>query len=132
MLFSYEVLINVALDDRGFPSAKFCRFDGPSYLLGDPLVRTWRGEMSGEDSLSAAWAVVDRHNRDDRPDGRVGPSFSQGDVVVLTPVDAPSESVAYASMHGLSLEPVSVPDPSIVETSRSWRDVTAALVAAAG
>lgn len=122
MVFSYEVLINVAADEDGRPAATFCRLDEPSYRPGDALVRTWQGEIPGNTALDAAWLVVARHNRDDRPDGQLGPSFSSGDVVVLTPIGQRGRNlVAFASMDGMEM--VQVEPPVGYETGRTWREV---------
>jgi hypothetical protein len=56
------------------------------YEPGDRLVRGWTDFVPDESSdESTAERLFGRHNRDDRPDGRLAPSLSVGDVVVLDP-----------------------------------------------
>lgn len=60
------------------------------YERGDPLVRGYSGEIATsmfDHLLDPTDAILERifalHNRDDRPDGRLCPSMSVGDVVIL-------------------------------------------------
>lgn len=120
---TYEVLINVEQDESG-RSLKYMRgWDGPTYLPGDALVRTHVGHIDiphdGTTTYEdAAWQLVTRHNRDDRPDGQYGPSFGSGDVLVLHKRDG--GLIAFAS-NGLDLTVVDVPVGYI--TDRTWRQV---------
>lgn len=87
MKFNYKILINVAVDpdDPYLRPAKHMRFgDIDPYQAGDLLAHTWTGDIDADDSLSAAWKAVQIHNMDSRPDGKIGPGFSAGDVVAVT------------------------------------------------
>jgi hypothetical protein len=64
---------------------------------GDRLVRGHHGDLDVTDPTdldAIAEAIFERHNRDDRPDGRLCPSLSVGDVVVVGEI---AVSVARAS-----------------------------------
>ena len=102
--------------------ASFCR----PYEPGDRLVKGWEGEA--EELLRDAKVLDDtgvlrvleriyaKHNRDDRPDGRLCPSMSVGDVVIIG-------EVAY-SVANFGFEPVNV-DPADLITDRTWSEVIA-------
>lgn len=125
----YRVLINVAEDKwrrRSWDNEGPTLQDGDEYQPGDPMCQTWSGviEWSADGQVirgdlmeGAAWAVLSRHNRGDRPDGQVGPSFGSGDVVVL---DTPEGTVAYAAVRGTAM--VRVPVPENIDP-RPWRQI---------
>jgi hypothetical protein len=77
MRFTYDVLINRTVAKH---------FAGTvDQLAGHPYVLTYRGTTPIHllDDRDAAEWVISRHNRDDRPDGYIGPSFSVGDAIRL-------------------------------------------------
>lgn len=70
---TYEILINVSDD-------KFLR-DDPHHNAEYVFVyRGWARSDNTDHLLDDIYSI---HNRDDRPDGRLGPSLSIGDVVAL-------------------------------------------------
>lgn len=75
MEFMYEVLLNGARRDSYKASAD------------DPFVFVYRGTVNGASAVNAAWTVLHMHNADNRPDGRLGYSFSIGDAVRLIDAD---------------------------------------------
>jgi hypothetical protein len=85
---------------------------------GDRLVRGYSGtiDIHGGEPLveEIAEQLFDRHNRDDRPDGRLCPSMSVGDVVVVAEV---AVSVDACGWRRVDL------DPADMITDRSWRAV---------
>src|SRR5262245_8464725 len=98
--------------------ASFCR----AYEPGDRLVRGWQGELPPcftprEDlpleqlMLGIAEVLFARHNRDDRPDGRMCPSMSVGDVVVIGET---AMSVDHVGFKVVTL------DESDLITDRTW------------
>lgn len=59
------------------------------YQPGDRLATGWTDTITSEHTLTdpevahlAEW-LFNRHNRDDRPDGRTAPSLSVGDVITI-------------------------------------------------
>jgi hypothetical protein len=92
--------------------ASYCR----PYEPGDRLVKGWEGEIHIvlDEPLLTLEHVFARHNRDDRPDGRLCPSMSVGDVVIIG-------EVAY-SVASVGFEPVAV-DPADLITDRTWTEV---------
>jgi hypothetical protein len=87
-----------------------------AYEPGDRLVKGWAGEIDGdpETPLVVLEALFMRHNRDDRPDGRLCPSMSIGDVVVL---GESAYSVASFGFKGVTL------DPADLITDRTWTEM---------
>lgn len=91
------------------------------YEPGDRLVKGWSGELAFsryEHLDNPTYAILEdlfaRHNRDDRPDGRLCPSMSVGDVVVV------GESAWTVMREGWS--PV-IPDPADLIADRTWSEV---------
>ena len=71
---------------------------GRAYQPGDRLVRGWQGRMSfqpGDDVELIAERLFYRHNMDDRPDGRMCPSMSVGDVIVIGEVAVSVASLGF-------------------------------------
>lgn len=104
----YVVLINVSFDPRQY-------LDG--YQPGDPMVETWRGEIEDESGTLGQMSqpvilerIYIRHNREDRPDGRIGPSLSIGDVLCV------GEQSFACRMRGFE----EVPTPENITTDKSW------------
>lgn len=90
------------------------------YRPGDRLVRGWSGEIDADPArplIEVAEAVYSRHNFDDRPDGRLCPSMSIGDVVVFGEVALSVDACGFV--------PVAL-DPADLITDRSWQQVIAA------
>lgn len=60
---------------------------GRPYEPGDRLVRGWTGEIpyvvTPELLMETAEALYTNHNRDSRPDGKLCPSMSIGDVIII-------------------------------------------------
>lgn len=73
-IYDYSILINLDPDKY---------FQTPEESFGASHVQTWQGQIEAESVAQACEAIFARHNRDDRPDGQVGPSLSVGDVVHL-------------------------------------------------
>jgi hypothetical protein len=94
--------------------ASYCR----PYEPGDRLVKGWEDEISPETFLAATELVLEhlfaKHNRDDRPDGRLCPSMSVGDVIII------GESAFSVASAGFV--PVAV-DPADPITDRTWSQV---------
>ena len=96
------------------------RFGRP-YEPGDRLVKGWTGEIDAyaspvdpsKSTMIAAELLFGRHNRDDRPDGRMCPSMSVGDVIVFGEV-----AVSVASM-GFVFVTVDAAD---LITDRTWKE----------
>jgi hypothetical protein len=113
---TYEILINLSREKS---------FDG--YVEGDPLVFTYRGSIesltvtSVKSLLEEIW---ERHNRDDRPDGKIGPSLSVGDVVKLIPHASVEQFHSPTSMFSDAKEPWVLVDPPVtaIERTRQWAD----------
>jgi len=91
--------------------------DGPDG--GDPLVLVFASTIEAHDPQDALGAVWIRHNRDDRPDGQIGPSLSVGDVVVLQ-ADGQADAQAY-SCGGFGWSEVA--EPTNIDP-RSWVEAT--------
>lgn len=86
-------------------------FEG--YKMGDLLVQGYGGDTpigGGEDQVLEA--IFAKHNRDDRPDGQMGPSLSKGDVVQMA-----GKWYAVASM---GFDPIGAPSNI---TTKPWRQV---------
>jgi hypothetical protein len=83
-------------------------------------VHGYKGTVSADNVEKAAWMVVNIHNRDDRPDGHLAPSFSAGDVVRLTAEDG---KVTDFASTGYSLETVTHDAKVIVTAARDVLDV---------
>jgi hypothetical protein len=98
---TYEILINLS-------AAKFTAA-AADQLVTCPFVFTYRGTTPNVATVEdGAWWVVTRHNRDDRPDGRIGPSFSPGDAIRLR---NPQRGIdqTYVSVAGVTIEPIATP-----------------------
>lgn len=80
MEYTYKRFVNVNFNEQARAS-----FDG--YKAGDPITMTAIGSVEAATELDACEQVFIRHNQDDRTDGRVGPSMSVGDVVILRTED---------------------------------------------
>lgn len=89
--------------------AGFCR----TYEPGDRLVKGWTGEVATP-SVAALDDIFARHNRDDRPDGRLCPSMSVGDVIILG-------DTAW-SVASFGFKPVTV-DPADLIADRTWTEI---------
>jgi len=93
--------------------ASYCR----PYEPGDRLVKGWSGEIevglvpSFDDIVEIIYAL---HNRDDRPDGRLCPSMSVGDVVIV------GESALSVASIGFIRVAV---DPADLIVDRTWSEV---------
>lgn len=91
--------------------ASFCR----PYEPGDRLVKGWTGDVDWNPSSIVMLEILfAKHNRDDRPDGRLCPSMSIGDVVIIGEVAHSVDSVGFVA--------VSV-DPADLITDRTWTEV---------
>ena len=96
--------------------ARFMR----TYEPGDRLVRGWQGELDdiwliNESLTGLAEIVYGIHNRDDRPDGRMCPSMSVGDVVVIGEV---ALSVDLAGFKVVQLDANDILPTTYLETVR--------------
>lgn len=87
--FHYAILIGDDIRDKSFAAVE--------YLAAQDYTFTWAGTVHANTKQGAAHLVAERHNRDDRPDGQVGPSFSVGDAIVLTTGE---EEATYVSCRG--------------------------------
>lgn len=94
----YTILHNLGRDWKFTPGALY----GVGYSGEVEIHPSAAGMLDGE---RAAWAVVAKHNRDDRPDGQDAPSFSSGDIVVIYD-DELGLTNEYAST-GTEMKPVS-------------------------
>lgn len=113
----YSILVNVQYDRPG-------KWHG--YVDSDLLCRTWQGEVEVDETQAreidlsdamyhACETLFARHNRDDRPDGQVGPSLSVGDVVVI------GETAFSCEPQGWSLLTAR---PAFVVTDEPWTAVS--------
>lgn len=124
MRYAYRILINIepSNEQPGIPAKwspeRWSKNALGGYRDGDRLVQTYVGQIEATDPLAAAWAVVERHNRDDRPDGQLGPSFSPGDIVEVSA----GEGQAPRAWAGTGIELEEVDAPGNVETERSWTE----------
>ncbi len=60
------------------------------------LATYYEGEIAEPpdgDLVATAWTLFQRHNRDDRPCGQMGPSLSVGDVIVFHPDGEPARAL---------------------------------------
>jgi hypothetical protein len=94
---------------------------GRGYEPGDRLVKGFTGELAVslyEHLDNPTYVILNdlfaRHNRDDRPDGRLCPSMSVGDVVVIG-------EIAWTVMRE-GWSPV-ILDPADLITDRTWSEV---------
>jgi hypothetical protein len=97
-LYAYKKYTNVTFTADGYLAAH-ARFGKESrYVPGDKLVLTFTGTVHADDPLAACERLFAIHNSDDRPDGRLCPSLSCGDLVVvmLDPGRSPTSPVAFA------------------------------------
>ena len=95
--------------------ARFMR----GYERGDRLVKGYSDEIDLAPSDEASTMTVlewifARHNRDDRPDGRLCPSMSVGDVVVLGETAWTVEDIGFARVDL---------DPGDLITDKTWTEV---------
>lgn len=116
MQFTYEILINLNTRNKFFT-------DTVDVLRADPFVFTYRGTVEADTILKAAWAVVAIHNRDDRPDGQIGPSFSVGDAIDLHSNPSWSEVQTLATFYSVRGDLVPADYPDHVERRRSWLEM---------
>ena len=82
---------------------------------GDLLIAGWVGimDVSSEHDLSAVEAVFREHNRDCRPDGRLAPSLSIGDVVVITTYD--DQPICTRTIEGMGTDEFDLSTAEVVE-----------------
>lgn len=107
---NYSIYINVhwTVDPTSIPFLS-------GYKEGQRLVKTWEGVQGSRGDPSVALEFLfEKHNRDDRPDGQVGPSLSVGDVVIL---GDKAHAVTYAGFE-------EVPMPTNIETEKTWVQLT--------
>jgi hypothetical protein len=92
--------------------ASFCR----PYEPGDRLVKGWSGdiEVANADFDGLVEVIYAKHNRDDRPDGRLCPSMSVGDVVVIGETALSVASIGFIRV---------AVDPADLITDRTWTEV---------
>lgn len=116
----YAILIDMTPDDH---------YGIPGYGKGlDSIPKvtalTWLGDIEAgaddEDALNAIW---DRHNRDDRPDGQIGPSLSTGDAVRLDGPNGP-RFYAVASVGWTPIEGVRIDPRSYLQITAEAREAT--------
>jgi hypothetical protein len=94
--------------------ASFCR----PYEPGDRLVKGWSGEIDmiwitgGFDEVVEV--IYSLHNRDDRPDGRLCPSMSIGDVVIVGEIAVSVASIGFVRV---------AVDPADLIVDRTWTEV---------
>lgn len=99
---------------------------GRGYEPGDTLIAGWAGTIDAEqlDSEAAVRAIAERiferHNADDRPDGRLCPSMSVGDVIAFGEIAVTVERCGFSRCQI---------DPADVIADRTWRDWIAAPIA---
>lgn len=127
MRYVYKRYRNVQVNEDGGMAVYNRRFTvgiDSRYVDGDRLVLTFTDIVVAESVDEACEELWLRHNKDDRPDGRLGPSLSVGDVVVLlNDQDNNATPVAFA-VEGTGWSEVPVPtniDPRFwVEIVRSF------------
>lgn len=91
------------------------------YKRGDRLVRGYSGEISPSAAAilnpiaSVLELIFSLHNRDDRPDGRLCPSMSIGDVIIL------GETAFTVTRDGFETVDLDLRD---LITDRTWLEVT--------
>jgi hypothetical protein len=95
------------------------------YRPGDRLVRGWTGVLDQLDPApkldTLAEIVFVRHNRNDRPDGRLCPSMSVGDVVMFGEAALSVDRIGFAAVNVASADLI---------TDRGWRQAVTAPSAA--
>lgn len=101
----YDILIGVDRD-------KFWGYNPRT----STLVLTYSGDVAIVDSdpTHACQQVFERHNRDDRPDGKLGPSLSTGDIVHLV-------GVGYFEVCSIGFKRIDAPDEIV--NDRTWSEV---------
>ena len=101
--------------------ASFCR----PYEPGDRLVKGWTGNLPScfeprtdidtvEVMQRVAEVIFVHHNRDDRPDGRLCPSMSIGDVIVIGEIALSVGRIGFV---------VVTLDPADLIVDRTWSEV---------
>jgi hypothetical protein len=85
-----------------------------SYEHGDVIVRGYQGTIVADSIDAAAELLYRRHNSGDRPDGRIAPSMSIGDVIEF--------STGAVSPTHIGFVPVTLVEAGKI-TDRAWRDV---------
>lgn len=105
--FTYTILHNVAPDH--FLAG---------YIEGDRLVEGHHAAVeapSYEDALDDIWVI---HNRDNRPDGKLAPSLSVGDVILLWDVEGGEDAfkVVDVGFHWIDM-------PENVERTKTYLEV---------
>lgn len=107
---NYDILINTEIEPRRY-------LEG--YVEGDELVLTFSGQLLSGGAIAPALALEQiwvKHNRDDRPDGKVGPSLSVGDVVHLC-------GDGYHACRTTGWQEITAPDS--IENEETWLTVMA-------
>jgi hypothetical protein len=87
------------------------------YEQGDRVVKGWTGSITVDDPTNVeaiAERIFAKHNRDDRPDGRLCPSMSVGDVIIFGEVAVSVASMGWEIVHL---------DADDIIDDRSWVDV---------
>ena len=86
------------------------------YEPGDRLVQGWTGEVEiDSDNFDRLVEVIyARHNRDDRPDGRLCPSMSIGDVIIIGETALSVASIGFVRV---------AVDPADLITDRTWTEM---------
>ena len=91
------------------------------YEPGNRLVKGYSGTIEVDDPTNLhriAELLFHKHNRDDRPDGRLCPSMSVGDVIVVGETAVSVASMGWQNVHL---------DPADIITDRTWSEVTKSL-----
>jgi len=87
------------------------------YEPGDRLVKGWTGDVEVVAELTATQTLellFARHNHDDRPDGRLCPSMSIGDVVIIGEVAWSVASIGFVRV---------AVDAADLIVDRTWAEV---------
>lgn len=92
------------------------------YQPGDRLTVGWSGTVDVADPFAVDQAevcetVFDRHNRDNRPDGKICPSMSVGDVIVLD--DSTCWTVEPIGFRQIFLDPADILDVTYLDAIRT-------------
>lgn len=108
--YEYRVLIGTDFRNKAYGSHDEAR--------NQSFVETWSDTIYVQRERDVPWAVLNRHNRDDRPDGQVGPSFSVGDAVAYRRV----EDEAWTYVIDIDCSFVTVDSVTVVE-GKTWSQV---------